>query len=1166
MADDPTTVDWTKVGELAQQKASGVDWSAVGKKAQEKVGGGFVDSAYKTFVKPSVDVTRDYIVKPAWEGYKGVADLMNPNVHVEKWRQEKFGVGEDVPGKPGMKYYPDRKEPDTGYTEPAPDFSKYQTWDEKQFPGRNTEEAYQDQAFKKVFGKAAKEAVAVPLQTSARVLGVPDEVPDFIAEKLLGEKAPKNFWTTTMPELAGFAKIAGTISKELMLSKTLKAAMTEGRAAAPVVREGIAVGAEAARREYAKTGDWKQSVKAFYANFPIGATIGLGEGLKIRGEASLPKAPQEAWMVDKNLADNQARISEFRARQEAKARSVQDYRDAMNMPGSRIAGEKPGSVTLGPQKMSPRIPEDPYQRVGMSETTGETFQKDSIKLGPEKIERPVSENPYERDYRSPGGGTRLYSGVPLDEVANILGENHPVGKMFRGKGILEDRARGYDPKTPPSGVEAFARKWFGNPGEDRPKGWAEDMRSLREENAGSYAMAEELGAIARMPEGPAKVSLEKVIRGEVVGTEPSFVLEAGANGVPRSRLNVAIAARTKLNEVQDALVREGLLSVEAATKFRKTYLRRLWKEYLDPVGMGRGGGVKKIFKRREDFSPEWVEKNIVDSPSLQAAVGIPQDIQRLGKKRLFTNALNDATTTLPKEMEGNLKVDANGTGKINGLSYEKLEGVDPASLPEGTTARAAAETFGLSGLQGRWVLKDVAQDVKSMMAIPGEVHGAMKALDTYLRVRGWWKVGKAAINTANSVGNVMYNMFILDQAMPHASPYLPSGAKFLKMAWSDVFQKSPEYLEQKMHGTFGGHFGVGEVDRAVADILGKSDVGSMGGMMNVLDSLAQKSAAHYRLSEEVFKMAYARYLIEVEGMGAKQASRLSRKHFFDYGDVPKAVRIARNFPGGPAFITFQTKAIPRAVEYVAASSNPANLKMMVKFWKYPAAVKMMHEYNKDRLGVTDEDIQKDMLNMPKYAPRVMMLFGKGEDGSREYFDTRYVLPFMDLVGKKNEAFGWNLLYGSGPEYSIWEVISNKRRFDDREIVPGGKEWGWDKANLEGKLTSAGKLGKHFSRTLLPQAVVSGMNIAEAAGGAKDIKGEPRRNLKQDIYRAAGIPLMIPKEGTKERNVMESKQGFDKYVRGIRNNRDMSQEKKLRLIKQAILEMNKTTKTLLSGGE
>ena len=76
-----------------------------------------------------------------------------------------------------------------------------------------------------------------------------------------------------------------------------------------------------------------------------------------------------------------------------------------------------------------------------------------------------------------------------------------------------------------------------------------------------------------------------------------------------------------------------------------------------------------------------------------------------------------------------------------------------------------------------------------------------------------------------------------------------------------------------------------------------------------LDAVALAVQKLYTLEDELFKAAV--FTAERrKGASVAQAVEAANRYFFDYSDVPEAVRIARDFPIGSPFISYTYKAIP----------------------------------------------------------------------------------------------------------------------------------------------------------------------------------------------------------------------------------------------------------------
>ena len=148
------------------------------------------------------------------------------------------------------------------------------------------------------------------------------------------------------------------------------------------------------------------------------------------------------------------------------------------------------------------------------------------------------------------------------------------------------------------------------------------------------------------------------------------------------------------------------------------------------------------------------------------------------------------------------------------------------------------------------VLEDLAEKLRTQPEIPdGEV---IDTLDTVMRVKEWW------INSKNAVRE--------------ADTRLGSGVAVAK-----ALVEPPSRLIRKP-----------------------------------IKAATQTAQALYRKEDELFKMAV--YIAERQsGKPPREAVNAANQFFFDYNDLPTAVKWVRDFPIGSPFISYTYLAIPAIV-------------------------------------------------------------------------------------------------------------------------------------------------------------------------------------------------------------------------------------------------------------
>lgn len=1030
------------------------------------------------------------------------------------------------------------------------------------------------------FGEMATENVGPTAQAVSTFFTGSPEAGSALMEKATGTPQPSlDPRLQTGSEFAGYASMVGVLRNMAMKAlPEIQALVAEANLPATAITDAVTFGIEGGRRAWARG---ENPIDAFYQN----ALMGIGfspleakaKSLQLTKQKTAPRVTS-IFEVDPALSFANKVLDENRLAESAFKDLQASSPYGPTLPFKSPSGE--GGFELGPPGGAVSTP-PPFYPKGVEygfKGTNEPFELNPPsgheinpppfypkgvefnppsegplpKMEPSYEKTAIGYKPYEPSPETPvvpaksGKTLKLYSGVPVDAVVDVFGKNQVISDLVSGKEIMKVSVRGFDPaRGPISRLNALIRKlWY--PESSLPQELAQAKRKMISEKAGASAMSKEFLSFRDLP--PQQNALiKKITTGQVTGYEPEFLAEVNQLGLDPKYINLAQAFRSEANAIQDELVNLGLISEKAQAKHMGTYTKQMYKEHIEPSGYGKGSGTVKVIKSRKDLSPEYLEKQLVTEAGLPEASGYLQDRVRVSTAKYLDKIKSNSFYVLPDEEVASLNLPENAT-EINkgGWTYQKLEGVDPAAFPEGTVERKMAETYGLRGVQGKWLLKSVAEDLRAMIEMPGKLDNAFQQ---FTRLRQAWKFGKAVLNVPNSVGNFMYNGIIMDTAMQKTGLYSKQGRAIFRKSLNDIKTGSRDFLRQKSLGTFGGNFSREEYIDAINDILSKADDrGLFDRAMSKVEKMMEKGGRHYQFSEELGKMTLVNYAKEVEGMTDEAASAFAKKHMFDYNEVPKVVKFLRKVPGGPAFITFSFKALPRIPGYALNLSNP------LRFWKYPLGLYALHEFNKDRLGFTDASLKEAMKDLPDYARKILVLVGKTEDGQPMFYDPRYMIPYSDALGTRSEVPGWSMFNSSGPETALIELYTNKRMFDDRPIFKNPRY-----STMGQKIS---EFGEHAFRSFAPQVAVSAKNVYEAATKKKSyFTGQPYRDLTQETARAVGIPLVVPKEGLTQRKQLREVFDFEDYIKQVQKDQSLSEEQKTNYVQQALEKYNSRVEKL-----
>ena len=300
----------------------------------------------------------------------------------------------------------------------------------------------------------------------------------------------------------------------------------------------------------------------------------------------------------------------------------------------------------------------------------------------------------------------------------------------------------------------------------------------------------------------------------------------------------------------------------------------------------------------------------------------------------------------------------NGT-KVSDVPIEGWQ-----KVPE-TEVKGASRLKKYGALEGKYVSDDIWRVIKNRGQNPlvalfessDMTRGAVPAVKTYLKLLSKWKAYKTVYNPVshmnNSVGNLMmYNL------SDYEYKYLAQSFKELRKG-----DLSEWVREARNNGLFGndwtseitGSTGKRNIDELLEKIRTQPDIPdfeqSLDSVMQLkqwfiessnsvkeaqgpwktgaelakavgnplintakkpLDKATQAAQTAYRMEDEFFKLAV--YMAERQkGTNPLGSVKAANRYFFDYNDLPDAVKMMRDLPLGSPFISYTALAIPAIV-------------------------------------------------------------------------------------------------------------------------------------------------------------------------------------------------------------------------------------------------------------
>lgn len=1097
-----------------------------------------------------------YLGQKAVEGYTGLTKAMDPERFLDVADYQHTGprIYPDEPKAPKMF---ERDVPGVDYTLPPEDpFASYV------MPPRGSALGRQPPP---VYDPLLGASTGAQLST-VKGFGFPTEGAQKTYEEA-GAQPEQNAVSVGIPTLASYGIDIGIANKALTkIAPTLASLASEGKLLPKAFQEGLTFGAASLRRATTEGKDVDEAIKDFARDFWIGAGFGGVSSALTRSKFVPESVPKSAFPLEPGPTDEIQKVApqafspyEFGGSPKdvaAFAAEIQPTRNrglSLPRPGEVTSdaefttypkqAEGYKSVKLGPSNL-PLEPREPgiYEipkgtgappKLGPYKEPPAPFGAEKPASGIYEIPKQKGEVPKLGPYK---GADKIYSIGPQIITDNEKGLVGWMKRSLTGESRTFDPKRGFDPSFGPVGkTENFIRKWFLPPGSDLPVEAGEARRKMMDQVAAGYDLGGEITGVFKGLDDTQGKLISQITKGEKLASDPEFISQLKSANVPDHAIKTATQFRTEANALQKTLFDQGQLGDAAYNKWLGTYRRRLIKEHYDAkTGFGKSGGVKRILKRKE-LSPEYLAEQEISNPGLPEYTQITQDTHRAALAKYIDTIKENPFHVLPDaevmKVAGETRPPEIDVG---GWKYKLMEGI-PAEELAGKQ-RIVADIYGKRGLNGKYVLAPIADDLNTIFKGAddfGKNFG--RWWDVWTRSRSLWKVGKAAANVSNTIGNATYNLFQMDMAMPKASPWTPSGWENIKNSWKDLQEQSPLFRQAQMSNTFGGR-ALREDVRELEKAFGADAPDNLTSLLEHMDRVSQKMGMHYGITERLSKMALFRYGMEVEGMTPEAASRFARKHIFDYQDVPRALRVARQIPLGPAFVTFPYKMAPRALEYAMDMSNP------LRFWKYPTMAWAVQKEAQRRTGLSDEEIASARKSLPPWASRIQILVGKTDEGKPVFFDPRYIFPFMDIMGGGNEIPVLQTMAASGPEMALLDMWYNKSRYFGSDII---------RPKDTTLLSKAERLGEYGFRALAPQAAIQLLNIFDAARGRKDTFGEQKRQLWKEIPATLSIRLSTPDERKDKLQLMYLSHDLRKTVASIGHDQSLSQEEKKERIAKAI---------------
>lgn len=200
-----------------------------------------------------------------------------------------------------------------------------------------------------------------------------------------------------------------------------------------------------------------------------------------------------------------------------------------------------------------------------------------------------------------------------------------------------------------------------------------------------------------------------------------------------------------------------------------------------------------------------------------------------------------------------------------------------------------------------------------------------------------------------------------------------------------------------------------------------------------VDLAAQSMRKAYRLEDNVFKLAV--FAAERRaGRSVEQARQAANELFFDYNDLPDAVKFVRDFPIGSPFITYTYKAIPALVRnMVRRPERVLGLIMAYEAANYAALVHtgMDPDQYLETMDAYDESLPPWDGGRSLWGARNFVILPGGSNLLALGRSHAVGNPFMADAGERRAAVpGVTTLWGSdifggNPLHALYDVTVNE---------------------------------------------------------------------------------------------------------------------------------------------
>lgn len=533
-----------------------------------------------------------------------------------------------------------------------------------------------------------------------------------------------------------------------------------------------------------------------------------------------------------------------------------------------------------------------------------------------------------------------------------------------------------------------------------------------------------------------------------------FFKTAGADPkiMPETIRSKAVALKNFINgPLKQDLIRNNLLSEDAANKQSDAYLPRLYLEHLvEGGGLANSFRLNRAYAKQKNSSKtadELVARGEIKDPGIAAHHAVFRTMRDLSIMNFMNKiAENPEWSFKPGLTEWNgrkvtphwLKTEADHiiekrapaesnperrkamidmAGKMREQATEGLIALDKADYdPKEWSQLPNTTDFG--PLRGMIVRKQIAEDLKGTQNFVNENNpwsrwfgdsGSILSKGT-----GHWKALKVPMNPPSIVRNVVSN-FLLANILGGVR-IDRVGPVFIQAA-HEMRTNGPYYRIAQKYGIGQSTFSEQEL-RSIQDDLkkiGTQDRSGFKAWRHLTDGfmkLEKFAGDKYQKMEEWGKLAVIIDAMKNRGMKENEAVRLANEALFDYSAVHPFIKGARQSPIGMPFLTFPAKAIPALAK--AAVQHPTRFLPYVALAATVPAIVASH----NDIGEDDaEKLRKSLGENLRRKKDMYLLPFKDANGRWQFADVGYFMPWQMPadVGRSLGQAGIAAVQGRGRE-------------------------------------------------------------------------------------------------------------------------------------------------------